>query len=181
MNSLDTIQDANGTRKVRRPGFVMCLFLLVSPAWGQTKVKPGFNLFSVEQDVEIGKQSTAEVEKQLPVLEDSMLQNYVARLGDRLARVVQDAKYPWNDYLRPVRGSTREQIVDEEPALSVKLSGRSPASGESERVVVVLRCLPNHQLVYLVFVSPEKRFSEIQQVFQPMLSSFGVNDAVFSR
>ena len=51
MNSPDAIQDANGTRKVRNPGLVMCLFLLVSPAWGQTKVKPGFNLFSVEQDV----------------------------------------------------------------------------------------------------------------------------------
>ena len=502
MNSPDAIQDANGTRKVRNPGLVMCLFLLVSPAWGQTKVKPGFNLFSVEQDVEIGKQSAAEVEKQLPVLKDSMVQNYVARLGDRLARVVQGAEYPYqfkvinvsdvnafalpggfmylnrgliqtakseselagvmahelshvairhgtnqaskaylaqaglgvlggilgggsgstgqiigavggfglntvflkfgrkaeqqadvvgaqtlakagydplamadffetlrelsggdpsrfetffsshpapgnrarrieeevellgairktppvgsfsrikahldrlpdapsmqelaekgagsapdsgssedppgpaptrieapstrlqlfrqrdgffrirypsnwssyesqgdwettlaprggvregaggesqivygllvghfdpsagdqggqtsgpfresgelersgnllinsliagNDYLRPVRRSTREQLVDGEPALSVKLSGRSPASGETERVVVVLRRLPNHELVYLAFVAPEKRFPEIPQIFQPVLSSFGVNDRVFSR
>ena len=64
---------------------------------------------------------------------------------------------------------------------SVKLSGRSPASGETERVVVVLRRLPNHELVYLAFVAPEKRFAEIQQVFKPVLSSFGVNDGVFSR
>ena len=95
MNSLDAIQDANGTRKVRRPGLVMCLFLLVSPAWGQTKVKPGFNLFSVEQDVEVGKQSAAEVEKQLPVLRNSTVQNYVAGIGDRLAKVVQGAEYPY--------------------------------------------------------------------------------------
>ena len=95
MNSLDAIPDANGTRKVRRPGLVMCLFLLVSPAWGQTKVKPGFNLFSAEQDVEIGKQSATEVEKQLPVLKNSMVQNYVAGIGDRLAKVVQGAEYPY--------------------------------------------------------------------------------------
>ena len=79
------------------------------------------------------------------------------------------------------RRSTREQLVDGEPALSVKLSGRSPASGETERVVVVLRRLPNHELVYLAFVAPEKRFSEIQQIFKPVLSSFGVNDGVLSR
>ena len=75
--------------------FSLCLGLLISPVWGQTRVKPGFNLFSAEQDVEVGKQSATEVEKQLPVLKNSTVQNYVAGIGDRLAKVVQGAGYPY--------------------------------------------------------------------------------------
>ncbi len=86
-----------------------------------------------------------------------------------------------NDYLRTVSRSTREHLVDGERALSVELSGRSPASGEDERAAVVFRRLPNDELVYLVFVSPQKRFSEVQQFLEPMLSSFGVHDPAFSR
>ena len=50
---------------------VMCLTALSTPLLAQpTQVKPGFNVFSVEQDVEIGRQSAAEAERQLPVLND---------------------------------------------------------------------------------------------------------------
>ena len=92
---LAVIQGANGTGRVRLLGLVICLLLLVFPARGQTRVKPGFNLFSAQQDVEIGKQSAAEVEKELPVLKDSTVRNYVARIGERLAKVVQGAEYPY--------------------------------------------------------------------------------------
>ena len=85
----------NHLNRTSRVVFSLCLGLLISPAFSQTKVKPGFNLFSAEQDVEVGKQSAAEVEKQLPVLKNSTVQNYVARIGDRLAKVVQGAEYPY--------------------------------------------------------------------------------------
>ncbi len=75
--------------------FFLFLGLFTSPVRSQTKVKPGFNLFSAEQDIEIGKQSAQEVEKQLPVLKDSTVQTYVARIGDRLAKVVQGPEYPY--------------------------------------------------------------------------------------
>jgi len=61
----------------------------------QTKVKPGFNIFSPEQDVEIGKQSAAEVERQLPVLNDSEIQSYVSRIGERLAATAPGPKFPY--------------------------------------------------------------------------------------
>ncbi len=86
-----------------------------------------------------------------------------------------------NDYLRAVSRSTREHLLDGSRALSVELSGRTPVTGEPERAAVVLRRLPNNEVVYLVFVSPEKRFSEIQQIFQPVLSSFGINDQTLLR
>ena len=95
MNLRAAIDHAKGTGKVRPLSILICLLLLVLPAWGQTRVKPGFNLFSTQQDVEIGKQSAAEVEKQLPVLKDSTVRNYVAHIGARLAKVVQGAEYPY--------------------------------------------------------------------------------------
>jgi len=61
----------------------------------QTTVKPGFNIFSEEQDVEIGKQSAIEVERQLPILKDSEIQNYISRIGDRLAAVAPGPKFPY--------------------------------------------------------------------------------------
>ncbi|HST51785.1 MAG TPA: M48 family metallopeptidase [Pyrinomonadaceae bacterium] len=45
----------------------------------------GFNLFSPEQDVELGKLSAEEVTRQLPLLRDERTTRYVQRLGERLA------------------------------------------------------------------------------------------------
>ena len=63
--------------------------------FAQTKIKPGFNLFSVSQDVEIGRQSAAEVEKQLPILTDRSIEAYVNAVGKRLAAVAPGADFPY--------------------------------------------------------------------------------------
>lgn len=64
-------------------------------ALAQTRIKPGFNLFSPAQDQEIGKQSADAAEKQLPILRDKSVQAYVARIGQRLAAVAPGADYPY--------------------------------------------------------------------------------------
>ncbi len=64
-------------------------------ALAQTQVQPGFNLFSVEQDQEIGRQSADEAERQLPILHDRSIQAYVDGVGKRLAAVAPGAKYPY--------------------------------------------------------------------------------------
>jgi beta-barrel assembly-enhancing protease len=61
----------------------------------QTQFKSGFNLFSVEQDVEIGRQSAIEAERQLPMLSDRTIETYVNAIGERLARVAPGADYPY--------------------------------------------------------------------------------------
>ena len=48
--------------------------------------KPGFNLFSKEQDVALGKEAAAEVEKQFRVVNDRDLTAYVNDIGKRLVR-----------------------------------------------------------------------------------------------
>jgi beta-barrel assembly-enhancing protease len=61
----------------------------------QTQFKSGFNLFSVEQDVEIGRQSAIEAERQLPMLDNRSIEAYVNAIGERLARVAPGADYPY--------------------------------------------------------------------------------------
>jgi Zn-dependent protease with chaperone function len=77
----------------------MCLaMLMTAPAGGvyaQTRIKPGFNLFSVEQDQEIGQQSAAEAESQLPILHDRSIEAYVGKIGERLAAVAPGASYTY--------------------------------------------------------------------------------------
>ena len=69
--------------------------LAFETARAQTAVKPGWNLFSVEQDVEIGRQSAAEAERQLPMLRDASVERYVNAVGQRLAAVAPGPKFPY--------------------------------------------------------------------------------------
>jgi Zn-dependent protease with chaperone function len=55
----------------------------------------GFNLFSTSQDVEIGKQSALEAEKQLPILNDVRTTRYLNGIVARLAAVAPGAKFPY--------------------------------------------------------------------------------------
>jgi Zn-dependent protease with chaperone function len=60
-----------------------------------TQVKPGFNVFSAEQDVEIGRQSAVEAERQLPLLNDRNTQSYVESVFSRLAAQAPGTKFPY--------------------------------------------------------------------------------------
>lgn len=84
-------------RKGRYGYLKLLLLCLLSKAlcFGQTNVKPGFNLFSPEQDIEIGQQSAAEVEKQMPLVKDAAAVKYLNDVGHRLAALAPGAKYPY--------------------------------------------------------------------------------------
>jgi hypothetical protein len=59
--------------------------LAVGVAEAQTKVNPGWNMFSAQQDVEIGQQSAVQAEQQLPLVNDPDVNAYVNRIGQQLA------------------------------------------------------------------------------------------------
>jgi Zn-dependent protease with chaperone function len=71
-----------------RPALAMMLTLslVAGVAEAQTKVNSGWNLFSPQQDVEIGAQSAQAAEQQLPLVRDSDVQSYVNNIGQKLAR-----------------------------------------------------------------------------------------------
>lgn len=74
---------------------VIALVAAAGIADAQTKVKPGFNLFSVSQDVEIGRASAAQVERELPLVNDREVAAYVSEIGRRLAAHSGGPSFPY--------------------------------------------------------------------------------------
>jgi Zn-dependent protease with chaperone function len=74
---------------------LITLLLSASAVSAQTKVKSGFNLFPAEQDVQIGQQSAVEAERQLPILKDAQVNDYVSRIGARLAQNAGGPQFPY--------------------------------------------------------------------------------------
>ena len=57
---------------------------LANPALAQTKIAPDPNKYSPAQDVELGQEAAAEAKKQLPMLNDGRVDDYVETVGSRL-------------------------------------------------------------------------------------------------
>ena len=74
---------------------VLGLTPMITPCAAQAP-QPGFNLFSAQQDVDIGRQSAVEAEKQLQLLNDPTTNQYLARIVQRLAAVAPGAKFPYS-------------------------------------------------------------------------------------
>jgi hypothetical protein len=57
--------------------------------------RPGFNLFSPEQDIELGRMSAQEITRQVPLLNDAATVGYVQQLGARLAAKAPGHAFPY--------------------------------------------------------------------------------------
>jgi beta-barrel assembly-enhancing protease len=64
---------------------ILSLATLLAAAQGPTRIHPGFNLFTKEQDVQLGQETAAQVRKQMTVITDPVLTAYVNKIGKRLA------------------------------------------------------------------------------------------------
>lgn len=62
---------------------------------GETQTRTGFNLFSPEQDIELGEASAEEIRRQLVVVRDERTGRYVQRLGERLAAKAPGYRFPY--------------------------------------------------------------------------------------
>jgi predicted Zn-dependent protease len=60
-----------------------------------SRASAGFNLFSPEQDIELGEASAEEIRRQVVVLRDERAERYVQRLGERLAAEAPGYKFPY--------------------------------------------------------------------------------------
>ena len=84
---------------------VLIVFLSASP-YLEARVEPthGFDIFSQDEEIQLGKQSAAEVMKQLPVLPDSdPVTQYVQKLGGRLAARAPGYQWPYNFHVVNVK------------------------------------------------------------------------------
>jgi beta-barrel assembly-enhancing protease len=60
-----------------------------------SRFKPGFNLFSPEQDVQLGQQSAQQIMRETPMLEDRQISDYVQQLGKKLVAHASGEKFPY--------------------------------------------------------------------------------------
>jgi beta-barrel assembly-enhancing protease len=59
------------------------------------KFKPGFNLFSPQQDVEMGLQSAQQIMRETPMLSDPVINDYISTLGKKLAAKAAGEQFPY--------------------------------------------------------------------------------------
>ena len=78
---------------------VFALFAMPIAAVAQTQIQLHSNKYKVADDVKVGRQAAAEVEKQFPILNDREATNYVSRVGERLvASIPPQFQHPEFNY-----------------------------------------------------------------------------------
>ena len=69
---------------------LLAFAMLVTPlaAMAQTRIALAKNRYKTSDDVKLGQQAAAEAERQLPILNDSYVANYIQRIGNRLVDAI---------------------------------------------------------------------------------------------
>ena len=88
--------------ELRRALACLCIVALAALPAGagpgadqRTQLKPGWNLFSPQDDIKIGLQNAEEAENLLPMLKDEKVNSYLDALGKHLAQFAPGEKYPY--------------------------------------------------------------------------------------
>ncbi|MFB3829973.1 MAG: M48 family metalloprotease [Bryobacteraceae bacterium] len=75
--------------------WLVLLLATATPAQGPRQLKPGWNLFSKEQDIQLGKEAAAQVEKEYTIVRDATLVNYIRGIGGKLAATPEAGGFPY--------------------------------------------------------------------------------------
>jgi hypothetical protein len=81
----------------RRLALLLAILLTASCASRQPgdPIRPGWNVYSPEADVQLGREAAAQVVRQVQVVRDPELQQYVDTIGRRLASTPEAGKFPY--------------------------------------------------------------------------------------
>ncbi len=74
--------------KVSAAALVFALIVMPLAAIAQTRIDMPKNKYKVQEDVKLGNQAAAEIEKKFPILRDAEATNYVGRIGRRLVNAI---------------------------------------------------------------------------------------------
>lgn len=72
-----------------------CLALPLGAAAALKELKPGWNLFSPQQDVQLGREASSEIVRQKPLVHDARLEAYVTRVGHILMKSPHAGNWPY--------------------------------------------------------------------------------------
>lgn len=61
----------------------------------QRELKPGFTMFGVAQDIEMGKAAIKEIEPTITILDDPAMTAYIKRLGDSITSKIKNPPFPF--------------------------------------------------------------------------------------
>src|SRR5438270_4596161 len=75
--------------KFKRTVLVCVLLIASSLAQGPTTFHPGFNFFSRQQDIQLGQESAAQVRRQMQMVKNPFLNDYVNRVGRMLPNTTE--------------------------------------------------------------------------------------------
>lgn len=85
--------------RTRAPRFTAALLLFLSACAASrpgAPIRPGMNVYSPEQDVELGRQAAAEIRQQMPMVLNASLQEFLNSVGMRLAQQPEAGGYPYS-------------------------------------------------------------------------------------
>ena len=90
------IVDSSRSRPRSMMVIAVVMLILAPLVWAsRTELKPGWNMFSAQQDVEVGRQTSVEAERQLQMLDNSRVDQYLNDLGRKLAAHAPGEKFPY--------------------------------------------------------------------------------------
>src|SRR4030081_108949 len=75
---------SNRTKRLLSWLTVFAIFAMPISVFSQTQIKYHSNKYQTSDDVKVGRQAAAEVEKQMPILHDNEATSYISRVGQRL-------------------------------------------------------------------------------------------------
>ena len=78
--------------KAKLPLVLLCTLIAIGLS-ARTRLKPSWNLFSHDEDIELGRAAQKQVEQKVHIVDNPELNRYVAALGKKLVSVA-----PYNDY-----------------------------------------------------------------------------------
>ncbi len=81
--------DLGNPRAAHTAWCAVSILVLMTPLYSgpARQIKPGWNIFSPDQDIEMGKRLSATAESQLPMLEDLRINGYLNRLGRKITQL----------------------------------------------------------------------------------------------
>ena len=93
----DTFRQGGRAARSILPALASAILLVATICWAdaRTPLKPGWNLFTPEQDIQIGARASAKIGQQILLLNDPRVDDYLDALGKKLASYTPGYKYPY--------------------------------------------------------------------------------------
>jgi predicted Zn-dependent protease len=146
---------------------VVLLTVVTTSRADRTPVKPGFNMFSTEQDVRLGQKYSREVARKLSMCDDPRIDDYLDTLGKTLAARAPGPKYPYQ--FKCVNDSAINAFALPGGFIYINRGTIESAENEAQLAGVIA-----HEIVHVALRHSTNQMSKQQVVVMPLSLLGGV-------